>query len=59
MRLKRGSRAAASMNLLKPVEKLSTPTTSLPPASSRSTRLLPMNPAAPVTNARRTRRSVL
>src|SRR5688572_10572957 len=33
-----------------PVEKLSQPTTVLPSARSRSTRLLPMKPAAPVTN---------
>ena len=41
-------RNAASTNDSCPVEKSSQPTTSQPSASSRSTRLLPIKPAAPV-----------
>jgi len=42
-------RAAASKNFSWPVEKSSQPTTVFPSASNRSTSVLPMNPAAPVT----------
>src|SRR5215471_9693481 len=43
------------MNSSRPVEKLSKPVTVWPCASSRSTRLEPINPAAPVTKARKHR----
>src|SRR5437016_2571680 len=46
-----GDLLAPSRNRGEPVEKLSKPVTSCPAASNRSTRLLPIKPAAPVTNA--------
>src|ERR1700704_5747754 len=49
--LKRDDFNAPSRKRRWPVEKLSYPTTLWPVAMSRSTRLLPMKPAAPVTNA--------
>src|ERR1039458_338003 len=48
-RRKCGEHKAAPRNSTCPVEKLSKPVTSCPSASRRSTRLLPMKPAAPVT----------
>src|SRR5262249_25066072 len=45
------SLAAPARKASCPVDKLSHPTTAIPSASKRSQRLLPINPAAPVTNA--------
>lgn len=49
----RGERNAFARNSGFPVEKLSMAMTSSPRASKRSTRVLPMNPAPPVTSARK------
>src|SRR5665213_587112 len=49
--LNSGCLSAPARNSRKPVLKLSKPVTENPAASRRSTRLLPINPAAPVTNA--------
>src|ERR1700693_3577782 len=43
--------SALPKNSSRPVERLSHPTTSSPTSSRRSTKLLPIKPAAPVTNA--------
>src|SRR6516164_8657696 len=51
MYLKLGWLNAPTKNCRYPVDKLSYPTTACPCSRSRSTRLLPINPAAPVTNA--------
>src|ERR1700742_1670396 len=50
-RLNAGCFNASLRNSRRPVLKLSKPVTEKPAASRRSTRLLPMKPEAPVTNA--------